>query len=55
MYPAETLKEKEEFLKLAVEENFYLYLEHDYYKEVITLGSDNGRYSVTDSLSLNEL
>lgn len=55
MYPAETLKEKEDFLNLTVQENFYLYLEHDYYKEVIKLGLENGKYSVTDSLSLNEL
>ena len=55
MYPAETLKEKEDFLKRAVEEDFYLYLEHDYYKEIIKLEFAEGKYSVTDSLSLNEL
>lgn len=55
MYPAETLKEKEDFLKRAVDENFYLYLEHDYYKEIIQLGFENGKYSVDNSLLLNEV
>lgn len=55
MYPAETLKEKEDFLQRAVEEDFNLYLEHDYYKEIIKLGSAEGKYSVTDSFSLSEL
>jgi glyoxylase-like metal-dependent hydrolase (beta-lactamase superfamily II) len=55
MYPAETLKEKEDFLKRAVEEDFILYLEHDFYKEIIKLENENGRYSVSQTLSLNEL
>jgi glyoxylase-like metal-dependent hydrolase (beta-lactamase superfamily II) len=55
MYPAETLKEKEEFLQRSVEEDFNLYLEHDYYKEIMKLGFNDGKYSVTKSLSLNEL
>jgi glyoxylase-like metal-dependent hydrolase (beta-lactamase superfamily II) len=55
MYPAETLKEKEEFLTRSVEEDFNLYLQHDYYKEIIKLGSENGKISVTESLTLNEL
>ncbi len=55
MYPAETLKEKEDFLKRAVREDFHLYLEHDYYKEIIKLSSDNGRYAVAGSLLLNEV
>lgn len=55
MYPAETLKEKEAFLKRAVEEDFDLYLEHDFYKEVIKLGYEDGKYSVADSLSLDEV
>ncbi|MEO9884472.1 MAG: MBL fold metallo-hydrolase [Balneola sp.] len=55
MYPAETLKEKEDFLNRSVSEDFYLYLEHDYYKEIIKLGSENGRYSVAETLLLNEV
>ncbi len=55
MYPAETLKEKEDFLKRAADENFYLYLEHDFYKEIITLEKDGKRFSVKNSLSLNDL
>jgi glyoxylase-like metal-dependent hydrolase (beta-lactamase superfamily II) len=55
MYPATTLKEKEAFLHRAVEESFYLYLEHDYYKEIITLQQDGKKVKVADSLTLNEL
>jgi len=55
MYPAETLKEKEDFLNRSVSEDFYLYLEHDYYKEIIKLESENGRYSVAETLLLNEV
>lgn len=55
MYPAETLLEKEAFLKRSVKEDFHLYLEHDFYKEVIKLGYEDGKYSVTDSLLLNEV
>ena len=55
MYPAETLKEKENFLERAVKEDFYLYLEHDYYKEIITLNSENNKYSVKDSFTLSEI
>ncbi len=55
MYPAETLKEKEDFLERAVSENFYLYLEHDYYKEIITLQKEGHRFSVDQSLTLSDL
>lgn len=55
MYPAETLKEKENFLKRAIKEDFHLYLEHDYYKEIIKLSSENGKYSVAETLLLNEV
>lgn len=55
MYPAETLKEKEEFLQRVVEEDFSLYLEHDYYKELIKIEHNDGKYSVAESFSLNDL
>lgn len=55
MYPAQTLKEKEDFLEKALTENYYLYLEHDFYKEVITLQNDGKKITVDKSLSLSEL
>lgn len=55
MYPAQTLKEKEDFLERAVAENMSLYLEHDFYKEVITLQKDGKKYSVDSSLTLSDL
>lgn len=55
MYPAETLLEKERFLERAVEESFFLFLEHDFNKEIITLEKDDRRYSIKSTLSLNDL
>ncbi len=55
MRPIETLNEKKAFLDQAVEQNWYLYLEHDLEKEIITVGSENGRYFVKDTFSLSDL
>jgi glyoxylase-like metal-dependent hydrolase (beta-lactamase superfamily II) len=55
MAPLQTLKEKEEFLKIAVENDWYLFMEHDASHEVITIHEENGRYSMKDSFSLNDL
>lgn len=35
--PLLTLPEKEKFLKIAAENNFYLWLEHDAHNEIITV------------------
>ena len=35
--PLDSLREKEEFLEEALENNYYLYFEHDYYHEICTL------------------
>lgn len=55
MYPIDTLLEKEEFLKQAAAEGWYLYLEHDYYEEIIRVAYEGGRFSVTDKLTLNDV
>ncbi len=55
MYPADTLLEKEQFLEKAVEENWYLYLEHDAHEEIMQLQKEGHKYSVARTLSLDEL
>lgn len=55
MYPAQTLSEKDVFLKQAAANNWNLYLEHDAQDEMIRIAEDNGRFSVADTFTLNEL
>lgn len=55
MNPLQTLKEKEQFLEQAVNNNWYLFLEHDADEEVITVHKKNGRYAVKDRLSLSDI
>jgi hypothetical protein len=55
MYPVQTLKEKEEIRDQAVAEGWYLFLEHDADKKVITIKKENGRFTVRDSLKLSDL
>jgi glyoxylase-like metal-dependent hydrolase (beta-lactamase superfamily II) len=55
MYPVKTLNEKEHFLDQAVANNWYLFLEHDAEKEIITAKKENGKYSIDRSLKLNEI
>lgn len=55
MRPIDTLNEKKKFLDQAVEQNWFLYLEHDLEKEIITIGSKIGRYFVKDTLTLSDI
>jgi glyoxylase-like metal-dependent hydrolase (beta-lactamase superfamily II) len=55
MYPADTLQEKELFLEQAVEGNWYLFLEHDAYEEIMQLEKDGHKYGVSRTLTLDEL
>ncbi|MFA5668079.1 MAG: MBL fold metallo-hydrolase [Balneolaceae bacterium] len=55
MYPAETLLEKEEFLTQATENNWYLFLEHDYYEELITVYFDGKRHAVSKTFTLDDI
>lgn len=55
MRPIETLDEKKAFLDQATEQNWYLFLEHDLEKEIITVANEQGRYSVKESLVLSDL
>ncbi|MEX0994103.1 MAG: MBL fold metallo-hydrolase [Balneolaceae bacterium] len=55
MAPLQTLKEKETFLKKAIDENWFLFLEHDREHELITVKKENGKYSMGESLTLDEI
>lgn len=55
MYPAQTLTEKNEFLKQAASEDWNLYLEHDAEQEMIRIQQDNGRFKVTEHFTLNDV
>ncbi len=55
MYPTTTLKEKKTILERAAKENWFIYLEHDLQKEIITLDSDNNKVQVKHTLTLNEV
>lgn len=55
MFPTQTLLEKDEFMKQAVDENWYLYLEHDIQQEIIRVAFDGRKYSISETLSLNDV
>jgi glyoxylase-like metal-dependent hydrolase (beta-lactamase superfamily II) len=55
MYPVQTLNEKEAFLREAAQKNWYLFLEHDAQEEIIQVQEKDGRFSVANTLSLNDL
>ena len=54
--PLETLRDKENFYKLAIEEDLILFLEHDPATECIKLGvNDRGRFEVKERSPLAEM
>lgn len=55
MYPVTTLEEKEQFLDQAVDQGWFLFLEHDAAEEVVTVQKENGKYSVKDCLTLDNI
>ncbi|NBC25994.1 MAG: MBL fold metallo-hydrolase [Bacteroidetes bacterium] len=55
MFPLQTLKEKESFLQEAADSEWYLYLEHDAQNEIITVLHENGRFSVNQSMTMDDL
>ncbi|MEO1022681.1 MAG: MBL fold metallo-hydrolase [Bacteroidota bacterium] len=55
MYPTETLLEKERFLREASTNNWYLFLEHDAFEELITVKKEENRFKVANKLRLNQL
>lgn len=55
MKPIQTLEEKESFLNQAVDQKWYLFLEHDAEHEVVTVHKENGKFLLKDSLSLADI
>ena len=55
MYPTQTLEEKERILNTAVEENWYFFLEHDATDEIITIGKQDGKFNVLNSLKMDQI
>ena len=53
--PLLTLDEKERFLNLAADENFYLYLEHDAHNEIITVQHTEKGVRLKDTFTCNEI
>lgn len=53
--PLLTLTEKEKFLNTAVENNYYLFLEHDSVNEICTLQNTEKGVRLGDTCSFNEL
>jgi glyoxylase-like metal-dependent hydrolase (beta-lactamase superfamily II) len=55
MRPVQTLKEKEAFLDEAIEEGWYLFMEHDPDREVIRVRRQDGKYAVGSTLGLDDI
>ncbi|MFO7847942.1 MAG: MBL fold metallo-hydrolase [Balneolaceae bacterium] len=55
MFPVQTLKEKEPFLKNASSKGWYIFLEHDAINELITIKEAEGKFSVKETLSITDL
>ncbi|MEQ9310812.1 MAG: MBL fold metallo-hydrolase [Balneolaceae bacterium] len=55
MRPIETLSEKERFLKQAASNNWYLFLQHDLEEEIIQITEENGKYLISEKLTLSDL
>jgi len=53
--PLLTLDEKERFLNLAADNNYYLFLEHDAYNEIITVQHTDKGVRLKDTFTLNEI
>lgn len=53
--PLLTLDEKEKFLKLAADNNYYLFLEHDAHNEIITVQHTEKGVRLKDTFTCNEI
>jgi glyoxylase-like metal-dependent hydrolase (beta-lactamase superfamily II) len=53
--PLLTLDEKEYFINLAADKNYYLFLEHDAHNEIITVQHTNKGVRLKDTFTLNEI
>ncbi|MEX2600656.1 MAG: MBL fold metallo-hydrolase, partial [Balneolaceae bacterium] len=55
MHARQTLQEKRQILEEAVADNWYLFLEHDAFYEMITVTKKNGTFSLERNLTLSRL
>ncbi len=55
MAAVQTLAEKEAFLEKAIEEGWYLFLEHDANHEVVTVQKEEEKFLLKDSLTLADI
>jgi len=55
LYPVQTMTEKRIFLQKAAEKNWYLFMEHDAYHEIISVKEENNRFSIKKETTLNNL
>jgi len=54
--PLQTLKEKREFFEEAIDEDYFLFLEHDPFNELCRIEkNEKGRFALKETLSLKEL
>ena len=53
--PLLTLDEKEKFLNMAANNNFYLFLEHDAHNEIITVQHTEKGVRLKNTYTLNDL
>ena len=53
--PLLTLTEKEQFLTQAAQENYYLFLEHDAYNQLITVSQTERGVRLNETLRLEDL
>jgi glyoxylase-like metal-dependent hydrolase (beta-lactamase superfamily II) len=55
MCAIDTLEEKERILNQAVDENWYFFLEHDAFNEIMRVTKENGRFKAQTNLTLEDL
>ena len=53
--PLLTLDEKEKFLNLAADNNYYLFLEHDAHNEIITVQHTEKGVRLKDTYTCNDI
>lgn len=53
--PLLTLDEKEKFLNLAADNNYYLFLEHDAHNQIITVQHTDKGVRLKDTYTCNEI
>ena len=53
--PLLTLDEKEKFLKMAADNNYYLFLEHDAHNEIITVKNTEKGVRLNEVFTCNDI